>query len=60
MLNREVGLINLLPLKRGDLLEGGGLFEWGGGGALNRGFTVLTKTSLDTESLDNDKSFNDG
>ena len=29
-------------------------------GALNRGFTVLTKTSLDTESLDNDKSFNDG
>ena len=31
MLNREVGLINLLPLKRGDLLEGGGLFEWGGG-----------------------------
>ena len=30
MLNREVGLINLLPLKRGDLLEGGGLFEWGG------------------------------
>ena len=32
----------------------------GGGGALNRGFTVLTKTSLDTESLDNDKSFNDG
>ena len=32
------GLINFLSLKRGILLEGGGLFE--GGGGLNRGFTV--------------------
>ena len=32
-LNREVGLINFPPLKRGSL------FERGGGG-LNRGFTV--------------------
>ena len=32
------GLINFLPLKRGGLLEGGGLFEGGEG---NRGFTVL-------------------
>ena len=36
-LNREGGLINFLPLKRGGLLEGGGLFEREG---LNRGFTV--------------------
>ena len=36
-LNREAGLINFLPLKRGGLLEGGGLFEREG---LNRGFTV--------------------
>ena len=28
-LNREGGLINFLPLKRGGLLEGGGLFERG-------------------------------
>ena len=28
-LNRERGLINFLPLKRGGLLEGGGLFERG-------------------------------
>ena len=27
MLNREGGLINFLPLKRGSLLEGGGLIE---------------------------------
>ena len=38
-LNREGGLIKFLPLKRVGLLEGGGLFERGGGGA-NRGFTV--------------------
>ena len=38
-LNREAGLIDFLPLKRGGLLEGGGLFERGGG-VLNRGFTV--------------------
>ena len=36
-LNREGGLINFLPLKRGGLLEGGGLFEREG---LNREFTV--------------------
>ena len=35
-LNREGGLINFPPLKRG-----GGLFERGGG--LNRGFTVYTE-----------------
>ena len=31
MLDRrgEGGLINFLPLKRGDLLEGGGLFDRG-------------------------------
>ena len=33
------GLINFLLLKREDLLEGGGLFERGGG--LNRGFMVF-------------------
>ena len=33
----EKGLINFLPLKRGGLLEGRGLFERGG---LNRGFMV--------------------
>ena len=33
----EKGLINFLPLKRGALLEGRGLFERGG---LNRGFMV--------------------
>ena len=32
-LNREARLINFLPLKRGGLFEGGG-------GVLNRGFTV--------------------
>ena len=36
----ERGLINSLPLKRGAVLEGGGLFERGG---LNRGFTVIKK-----------------
>ena len=30
-LNREGELINFLPLTRGSLLEGGGLFEGGGG-----------------------------
>ena len=30
-LNREGGLIKFLPLKRVGLLEGGGLFERGGG-----------------------------
>ena len=29
MLNKEGRLINILPLKRGDLSEGGGLFETG-------------------------------
>ena len=43
MLNREGGLINLLPLKRGDLLEGGGLFEWGGGGRLIEDLRYLQK-----------------
>ena len=38
-LNREARLINFLPLKRGVLLEEGGLFERGGG-VFNRGFTV--------------------
>ena len=33
-LNREGGLINFLPLKRGSFLEGGGLFERGGGGLI--------------------------
>ena len=33
------GLINFLLLKREGLLEGGGLFERGGG--LNRGFMVF-------------------
>ena len=37
-LNREGGLIKFLPLKRVGLLEGGGLFERGGGA--NCGFTV--------------------
>ena len=41
-LNREGGLINFPPLKRGGgLLERGGLFERGGG--LNRGFTVYKR-----------------
>ena len=30
VLNREEELVNFLPLKRGHLLEGGGLFERGG------------------------------
>ena len=38
-LNREGGLIKFLPLKRVGLLEGGGLFETGRGGAYG-GFTV--------------------
>ena len=29
VLNKEGRLINILPLKRGDLSEGGGLFETG-------------------------------
>ena len=33
-LNREGGLIKFLPLKRVGLLEGGGLFERGGGGLI--------------------------
>ena len=37
------GLINVLPLKRGGLLEGGRLFERG---ELNRGFTVVELTRL--------------
>ena len=37
-LKREGGLINFLPLKKGGLLETGGLFEEGRG--VNRGFTV--------------------
>ena len=37
------GLINFLPLKRGSLLEGGGLFERGG---LNRGFTVRQASNI--------------
>ena len=36
----EKGLINFLPLKRGGLLEGRGLFESRG---LNRGFMVMKK-----------------
>ena len=37
--NKEGGLINYLLLKREGLLDGGLIWE-GGGGALNRGFTV--------------------
>ena len=34
-------LFLFLHLKREDLLEGGGLFERGGGGVLNRRFMVF-------------------
>ena len=39
-LNREEGLINFPPLKRGGLLERGAYLR---GGRLNRGFTVYTQ-----------------
>ena len=39
-------------MKRGDLLEGGGLFEEGGG-ALNRGFTVSGRVDSTASRLVN-------
>ena len=42
MLNREGGLINFLPLKRGGLLEKGAYLREG----LNRGFTVIAKQTI--------------
>ena len=45
--NREGGLINFLPLKRGSLLEGGGFFERGGLIEDLR-YLILFKPSLST------------